>query len=370
MPRCRPHLSEPKNHGLIRASLGETATIALTVLPSDYLVGASPHPVTIARGGSTTANITVIPTGDRTVAGAGSVTLSGVNLASGVSATFSPNPTTTGASVMTMKASSTAALGKSSIYIVAYNPNVVSTEVGFQQTVTAAPTPTFAVTTSSPYLTLARGGTVTNTVKVIDLNGFTGSVSLAGNAPPGVAVSFGTNPTAGSSLLKLTASDSAATGVYWLSVSGTSGSQSVFATYVLTVNPSSGFRLSASSASVPVAQGASATDTIAVIPQSGFTGKVTLATPNLPPGLTASFGTNPVSGSSVLTLTANKTLSTGNYIVVLTGTSGTQFESSVALEVVVSVAKKTPSVTATSSSTAITNGSTETLTATAPGSGA
>jgi len=43
----------------------------------------------------------------------------------------------------------------------------------------------------------------------------------------------------------------------------------------------------------------------------------------LPSGVTAAFGTNPTTGSSVLTLTASSTATTGAATVTITGTSGT-----------------------------------------------
>ncbi len=55
---------------------------------------------------------------------------------------------------------------------------------------------------------------------------------------------------------------------------------------------------------------------------NGFTGSVTLAASGLPSGVTAAFGTNPVTGSSVLSLTATSTAAIGAYTVTITGTSG------------------------------------------------
>jgi len=86
------------------------------------------------------------------------------------------------------------------------------------------------------------------------------------------------------------------------------------------VSPS--FTLSRSASSLSVTQGSNATDTITVTGAGGFSGSVTLAASGLPSGVTAAFGTNPTTGSSVLTLTASSTATTGSSTVTITGTSG------------------------------------------------
>jgi subtilase family serine protease len=82
------------------------------------------------------------------------------------------------------------------------------------------------------------------------------------------------------------------------------------------------FTLSASPSSLTITQGGSGTSTITVTDAGGFSGSVTLAASGLPSGVTASFGTNPTTGSSVLTLTASATATTGSATVTITGTSG------------------------------------------------
>ena len=84
----------------------------------------------------------------------------------------------------------------------------------------------------------------------------------------------------------------------------------------------SSFTLSRSASSLTVAQGSSATDTISVNDVNGFTGSITLAASGLPSGVTATFGTNPTTGSSVLTLKASSSATTGASTVTITGTSG------------------------------------------------
>ena len=95
-----------------------------------------------------------------------------------------------------------------------------------------------------------------------------------------------------------------------------------------------GFTLSPSASSVSVTQGASATDTIELQDVNGFSGSVTLTASGLPSGVTASFGTNPTTGNSTLTLTASGSAATGNSTITISGTSGsTNASTSIALTV-------------------------------------
>jgi hypothetical protein len=94
------------------------------------------------------------------------------------------------------------------------------------------------------------------------------------------------------------------------------------ATVVLTVNPAPSFTLGALPASLTVVQGSSGTSTLTVTKLNGFTGSVTLAASGLPSGVTATFGTNPTTGTSVLTLTASSSATLGSATVTIKGTSG------------------------------------------------
>jgi len=87
-------------------------------------------------------------------------------------------------------------------------------------------------------------------------------------------------------------------------------------------NGAGGFTLGASASNLAVAEGGSSSDTITVSDFGGFTGSVTLAASSLPTGVTAAFGTNPTTGSSVVTFTAAASLPAGSPTVTINGTSG------------------------------------------------
>ena len=83
-----------------------------------------------------------------------------------------------------------------------------------------------------------------------------------------------------------------------------------------------GFLLSASPANVTILQGASGSTTISINPLNGFNGSVSLTASGVPNGVSATFGTNPATASSLLTLSATGTATTGTFTVTITGTSG------------------------------------------------
>jgi hypothetical protein len=95
----------------------------------------------------------------------------------------------------------------------------------------------------------------------------------------------------------------------------------------LTVNPAAaGFALSASPASLSVAQGASGTSSVLVTDLGGFAGSVNLTASGLPSGVSAVFNPNPTTGTSQLTLTASAAAALGSSPVTITGTSGSLTE--------------------------------------------
>src|ERR1700691_4656737 len=196
---------------------------------------------------------------------------------------------------------------------------------GLINTLAGAATASFTLSDSPSSLSVTQGSSGTSTITVTDVNGFTGSVTLAASGlPSGVTAAFGTNPTTGTSVLTLTASSTATTGAATVTITGTSGSLTATTTLALTVTATAtpSFTLAASPASLSVTQGSSGTSTITVTDKNGFTGSVTLAASGLPSGVTAAFGTNPTTGTSVLTLTASATATTGTSTVTITGTSG------------------------------------------------
>jgi len=291
---------------------GSTTTGSFTLTPL-----ASALSVTQGSSGADTISVTDISPFS------GSVTLAASGLPSGVTAAFGTNPAT-GSSRLTLAASGTATVGTTTVTITGTSGSITETTT-LALTVVAKTPPSFTLAPSVSTLSLSQGSSATDTIAVTDVGGFTGSVALtASGLPTGVTAAFATNPTTGSSILTLTASSTSTVGSSTVTVTGTSGTLKATTTVALTVliKVPPGFSLAASASTLAITQGSSATGTITVTDLGGFTGSVTLAASGLPSGVSAAFGTNPATGSSVLTLTASSTATTGAATVTVTGTSG------------------------------------------------
>jgi uncharacterized membrane protein len=297
-------------------SASVAGNLALTVNgPAPLSVRAVNGYPTIFQGNSGTVAIVVTDQNGAT----GNVSLAATGLPSGVTASFSPNPTTS-VSILTLTASSSAPPGSYPVTITATDgPAAANTLVQL-----FVEGPNFAFSISPDLLTVLQGAATTSTITVIPQGGFTGSVSFAAsNLPGGVTASFSPNPTTNTSVMTLIASSSATPGTYTATVTGSSGTLPTTSSGIsLTVSPAPGFSIGASPAALTVVSGTSGTSTISVIPQGGFAGSVSLAVSGLPSGVTATFSANPTTGSSTLTLTATGTAATGTAIVTVTGTSG------------------------------------------------
>jgi subtilase family serine protease len=129
------------------------------------------------------------------------------------------------------------------------------------------------------------------------------------------------------------------------------------------------FTLSDSPSSLTITQGGSGTSTITVNDVNGFSGSVTLAASGLPSGVTATFGTNPTTGTSVLTLTASSTATTGSATVTITGTSGSLTASTTLALTVNSTATPNFTIAASPTSVTVTQGASGTSTITITSTG-
>jgi hypothetical protein len=289
-----------------------STSVSLTVYAPSFTL-SDYSGVSVGQGSSGTSYVYLSPQPGFT----GSVNLAVSGLPNGVTASFSPNPVSSGSSLMTLTAGSSASLGQ-------YNLTITGTS----GSLTAATTITVSVyapsfTLNAGNVAIGQGTSGSSYVDVTGQYGFSGSVHLViSGLPSGVTAAFGTNPTTGSSTLTFTASSTAALGQYYAVITGTSGSLSASTTLTLGVYVPS-FTLTDYSAA-SIGQGGSTTSYVYVNPLYGFTGNVSLAVTGLPSGVTAAFGTNPTTGTSVLTLTASSTASLGEFTATIIGTSGSQ----------------------------------------------
>ena len=295
----------------ISGSLTQTTTMTLTVAAPSFTLYEADAPA-IGLGSTGTGYVYVQPQNGFN----GNVSLSISGLPSGVTASFSTNPTSYSSSIQ-FAAASTAAVGTSTLTITGTYGSQVQT-ITMSLTVAA---PTFGM--NGPYnINLNQGGSATSSVTVNPQYGFTGSVNLsASGLPSGVTASFSPNPTTGSSTVTLTATSTASPGTTTFTIIGTSGDITNSTTAQVIVNMG-GFSLAAAPNRVFVAPGAASKSTISVLPVNGFANGVNLTASGLPTGVTATFSPATTTSSSTLTLTADTAASAGSSNVTVTGTSG------------------------------------------------
>ena len=129
-------------------------------------------------------------------------------------------------------------------------------------------------------------------------------------------------------------------------------------------SPTPGFSLSASPASVSVAQGSSGTSTITSTVTGGFDSAISLTASGQPTGVTIGF--NPTSitgaGNSTMTMTVASSAATGTYSITVTGTSGSTVETTMVSLTVTTVASPSFNISASPTSVSVLEGSNGTST--------
>lgn len=167
-----------------------------------------------------------------------------------------------------------------------------------------SPPPGFTLSASPTNVSVAQGGSGTSTITISDEGGFSGAVVLtATGLPSGVSASFANGSTAGTEVLTLAASTSAATtsSPVTVTITGTSGSLSTNTTISLSITAEPSFAPgTGGTASMTVAPGATTgnTGTISVAGTNGFSGTVVL---------TCSVTTSLTGASDMPTCTLNPT---------------------------------------------------------------
>jgi hypothetical protein len=199
---------------------------------------------------------------------------------------------------------------------------------GIQIVPLAPPNPNFTISTTQSSATVGLASSVTFTVNVGAVNGFTGPVTLgATGLPSGATASFSpaSITTSGSSTMTVTTTSGASTGSSTVTIQGTAGSLTNSASVTLIVSGPD-FSISATPSSFSVVPGASATYTVTVGALYGFTGQVSLTATGLPAGASASFSPSSItpSGSSTMTVTTGTNTPGGSSVLAITGTTTEQ----------------------------------------------
>ncbi len=202
-------------------------------------------------------------------------------------------------------------------------------------TPTATTTPDFTISASPAALSVNQGSAGTSTVTTAVSGGFNAAITLsASGQPSGVTVGFSPNPIAapgsGSSTATFTVASTTATGVYPITITGTSGSTVHSTTVTLTVTApgTPDFTLTVSPTALSVAQGGTGNSTATTAVSGGFNAAIALTASGQPTGVTVGFSPStiaaPGSGSSTITFTVASTTATGVYPITITGTGGSK----------------------------------------------
>jgi len=320
-------------------SLSTSTTLQVTILSPSFSLSSSSSSVRLAVGGaSSTVTIGLVSPANL----AGSVVLNISGLPAGITASFSP-VSTTSTSALTLTPSNSAIPGVYGLTVQGVSGSV-SAITTIQLTV---PTPTFGLTTSAGTVTLLDGGSgASTTVNVVGQNGFNSSVALtASGAPSGVTAAFSSTNTSTASGLTFTPSASVVPGIYPISISGISGSETASTTVLLSI-PMPTFSLSTSPTALTLqVGGAAGSSTVNIAAQNGYS-NVVLSTSGLPGGLTASFTPSSATRSSQITLSPTASVAPGVYTVAIIGTSASS-SASTSLQVTVPAPSFTLSVQAT-----------------------
>ncbi len=304
----------------------QQTTVTLIVTQGNFTISASPSSLTIAQGNQGTSTITTAVSGGFNY----SIDLSTSGAPSGTTVTL--NPTTIGApgngnSTMTITVGSGTPLGT-------YPIIVTGNGGGIQQqttvTLVVISPGNFTIAASPSSLTIPQGNQNSSTITTTVSGGFNNPINLTtSGVPSGTTVSFSPNPIpapgSGNSGMTIRVGSNTPTGTYPITVTGSGGGIQQQTTVTLIVTQGS-FTLSASPASLTIAQGNQGTSTITSTISGGFNNPVSLSTSGAPSGTTITLNPqtipSPGSGNSVMTITVGSNTPMGTYPIIVTGNGG------------------------------------------------
>jgi subtilase family serine protease len=192
----------------------------------------------------------------------------------------------------------------------------------------APPAPDFSIAASDStvIITTATNPTGTTSINVGPILGFTNDVTLSANDPSN-KLTLTLSPSLitgalGSATLTITVPSKTPSGIYPITVQGTSsGSKGHSVTVnVQVLNPD--FTLKANPTSLLIRQGNQKTTTITLAPLNNYAGSPTLTASGAPNGMTITFNPNSVKFGSPSTMTVNvaRTTVARTYTITITGT--------------------------------------------------
>src|SRR6266566_5180489 len=201
-----------------------------------------------------------------------------------------------------------------------------STRIGTFKLPGCGVTNDFSISASPSSVSATQNGSATSTIATAVTSGSAQTVSLsASGLPSGATASFSpASVTAGGSSTLTLGAGTAAAGAYTISVTGTgaSATHSTPVSFTITAPVTNDFSISASPASLSLAQGAGGMSTISTAVTSGSAETLDLTVSGTPAGATATLSPTSVTagGSSTLTVGAG-TAAPGTYTLTVTGTA-------------------------------------------------
>jgi hypothetical protein len=297
-------------------NLQSITTINLTVTAaSGFALIASPASLSLAPGASGASNIEVSDQG----AFNGAVTFSIQGLPAGVTARFG-SASSTHATTLAFSVGSGATSGTSAVTVVG-TAGALTSQTTIQLAIVAPQS--FTLSASPASLSIMLGASGSSAISINPENGFSGAVTFtAAGLPAGVTAAF-SSAASDHATVTFSASGTASTGSTLVTIIGASGGLAARTTIALTIARPQAFTLSASPATVSIAQGSSGSSTLTLITENELSGTVTVGISGLPSGVTGSFSTGGNPASCVLTLNVTDAAVVGESKITVTGKYGT-----------------------------------------------
>lgn len=298
-----------------------TGLINVEPIPFDFLLGVHPALRTVPQGQSVTYTVAV--TG--TLGQPSPVTLAVGGLPDG--AIWELDPATvvpTATAVLSLTTALTTPVGNHTLVITGTGEGQMHTA---SATLSVTPHPDFILEVWPSVREVIQGQSVTYTVVLTSLYGFSAPVILGvEDLPADTVADWSLNPATpdASTVLTITTGSHAPTGTHLLTVWATGGGFTHTAAFTLSISPHAGFILDVTPETRSVPQGEPAVYEATVTGLYDFAEPVTLTVSGMPTGVDAAILPNPVvpTGTAAITLTTALTTPTGDHLLTLTGTGG------------------------------------------------
>lgn len=190
-----------------------SVNLAVTSAPA-YSLAVSPTSISIAQSASGTVNVSLTRSNFT-----GAVDLSLENAPAGVTGTFNPDPTTTGASVLTLDVGASVTPGNYTLTVRGTATGLADRTATLTLTVTQAPG--FSLQSITP-ISIQQGSSGVRTVTITRTGGFTGAVTVTVTGlPAGITASVNPATTTGNSVdITINVQGTVAVGSYTATVHG------------------------------------------------------------------------------------------------------------------------------------------------------